>query len=208
MSKTVLIIGAGPGLGKHLLNHLSGFDHQIALSRTDSTFNHEVQHLACDVANLAEHVSEIKTKISLVVYLPSAFGESTELTDAEYEEFMDVGPKLFLSSFNCLKESNTLEDSALFISIGSTASETASSALQASNNPMYSVAKLTQKALTARLAQAHKKFRFANITLGSIGGEDSGIGYEHICQTVQHLYLLSDRTAFSDITLIPVSDIE
>ena len=208
MNKTVLIIGTGPGLGTNLLQSLTEFEQKIAVSRSDFHINDSIQHIKCDIADLDEHIAEIDSKISLVIYLPSEFGESKELKDSQYDAFIATAPKGLLSTFNSLKDAKKLETGALFISIGSTASEFATTSLLPQLNPVYSVAKLTQKALTAKLAHTHKEYRFATITLGAIGDEKTGIGYKHICQTVSHLYQISPRVAFSEIELIPTSDIE
>lgn len=205
MNDATLVVGYGPGIGAHLFRELGDCNTRIGVSRSHSDDGLCTQHIRCGVSDFREHVDSIKEKISLVVYVPSEFGESKKLTLEEYDSFMDTGPRGLLSIFHSLIDAGCLSENALFISLGSTASE--SSHRPSNNNPVYAVAKSAQKLLVAQLAGAHKLYRFATITLGGIQDGDKGVGYDNITRTIKFLNQMDTGVRYTEIELNSELDI-
>ena len=172
MSSTLLVVGGSKGLGRYLLEELGEFPERIGVSRGLPESKPNFQHIQSSAEDFHRHLSMLnETPISLFVYAASAWGESSKVESTEYKDFMQSGPQGLLSSFNALKDSSLLAENALIVSIGSTASEEALSISSRSSYPIYSIAKLTQKALVVQLARTNPEYRFATITVGSIGEE-------------------------------------
>lgn len=199
MKKSILVIGHGKGIGDHLFLNFNEFQHKIGVSRSKPEKKSSIQNICCDVTDFESHVDLIENRVSIVVYVPSEFGESGTLEREEYNKFMETGPQGLLNCFYALKDNELLTDDALIVSIGSTAS-------RASDNPAmvhkaYSIAKATQKAILAQLAGAHKDYRYANITLGGIEDGDKGVGYDNISQTIRHIYGMNRGVRYTEIEL-------
>ena len=205
MNDATLVVGYGPGIGAHLFRELGDCNTKIGVSRSHSDDELCTQHIRCGVSDFNEHVDSIREKISLVVYVPSKFGESKKLTLEEYDSFMDTGPRGLLSIFHSLIDAGCLSENALFISVGSTASE--SSHRPSNNNPVYAVAKSAQKLLVAQLAGAHKLYRFATIILGGIQDGDKGVGYDNITRTIKFLNQMDTGVRYTEIELNSELDI-
>lgn len=209
MGKSVLIIGFGKGIGGRLVGKLDGFSQYVGVSRSANCAVEGVLHIQSRAEDLPKHVDQIKSKVSLVIYAASEFGESAEMLTEEYDQFMNAGPRGALAAFNALKDEGLLEEGALFIGIGSISSENVPSREYA--HQVYSIAKFTQKTIMARLAAQHPKYRFATITLGSIGEDagnaDKGIGYEHVIRTIEYLYAVSSRSNYSEVELVSALDL-
>lgn len=207
--KNVIVIGVGKGLGKYLIKNLSDFDQKISVSRSEQTDIQSSLHLKTDVYNLSNSIDCLnKESISLVVYIPSEWWESWDVKLDEFEKFISTGPKGLLSCTETLINKNLLTKDALIVSIGSTASEEAMSVRNNSAHPIYSIAKITQKALVSQLARANKNLRFSTITLGSIGTDETGVGYKNIQKTIEYLFSLSPWVWYSEIELSAKSDIK
>ncbi|MBK1790256.1 hypothetical protein [Persicirhabdus sediminis] len=205
MNNTTLVVGYGPGIGAHLFRDLDECDSRIGVSRSHSDDRLCTQYICCGVGDFGKHVGSIGGKVSLVVYVPSEFGESKKLTMEEYDSFMDTGPRGMLSVFHSLIDAGCLSENALFVSVGSTASE--SSHKPSNNNPVYAVAKSTQKSLVAQLAGAHKSYRFATITLGAIQDGNKGVGYDNITRTIKFLKEMNTGVRYTEIELNSELDI-
>ena len=205
MNDAILVVGYGPGIGAHLFREFSDCDTRVGVSRSHSDDGLCTQHIRCEVVDFSEYLDSIVGKISLVVYVPSEFGESKKLTVEEYDSFMNTGPRGMLSVFQSLIDAGGLSDSALFVSIGSTASESAHR--PSNNNPVYAVAKAAQKSLIAQLAGAHKSYRFATITLGGIQDGNEGVGYDNIARTIKFLNQMDTGVRYTEIELNSALDI-
>ena len=205
MNDATLVIGYGSGIGAHLFRDLDDCDTKVAVSRSHVDDGLCTQHICCGVSDFSEHVRSITGKVSLVVYVPSDFGESRKLTLEEYDSFMDTGPRGLLSTFHSLHDVGCLSESALFVSVGSTASESVHR--PSSNNPVYAVAKSTQKSLIAQLAGTYKSYRFATITLGGIQDGDKGVGYDNITRTIKFLNQMDKGVRYTEIELNSELDI-
>jgi len=205
MNGATLVIGYGDGIGAHLFRELNECDTRIGVSRSHLNDELCTHHIRSDVSDFSKHMGAIVGKISLVVYVPSDFGESRKLTLKEYDSFMDTGPRGLLSVFHSLIDADCLSENALFISVGSTASE---SVYRPSNsNPVYAVAKSAQKSLIAQLAGAHRSYRFATITLGGIQDGDKGVGYDNITRTIKFLNQMDTGVRYTEIELNSALDI-
>jgi len=203
----ILIIGAGEGMGKALTEGLSNFDQIYTISRKEDFCVDGTIHIQSDASKSIEVNTIDNDSLDLVIYIPSLWGTDSEMSETEFDDYMAVGPKGFLKSFNTLRENSKLKDNALVVSIGSTASETA---LQISDNPsssIYSLAKLTQKSLVIQLMQKYKQYRFLNFTLGSIGDDDGGVGYSNIVNTINHIYTMKNGVRYSEVTLASEVDV-
>jgi len=205
MKNIALVLGYGGGIGKHLFDELAEFDQKIAVSRSSANGNFDYS-IQCDIKKFSDYVDQISGNVSLVVYVPSEFGESREVKLEEYDDFMETGPRGLLSCFHSLHENGKLAEDALFLSIGSTASSQPYFAT-AKGNPMYVIAKSAQKAIVAKLTGAYSQYRFATITLGGIQDGDEGVGYSNITKTIRHIYSMQNGVRYTDIELKSSIDI-
>lgn len=205
----LLIIWAWEGLWDSLLSYTETFfDTIYTVSRNKRDQDIGITHIVWDVTKDIDFNSIDINSLDVVVYIPSLWGTHSEMTSDEFEDYMNVWPKWLLKCFHSLKDGNYCNTDCLFVSIGSTASETA---LSLSSNPsshIYSLAKLSQKSTLISLSHLYKDYRYLNITLGSIGTEeDWGVGYENICNTITHIASLNTWVRYSDVALVSSLDI-
>lgn len=205
----LLIIWAWEGLGDSLLNYTETFfDNIYTVSRNKREQDSWITHIVWDVTKDIDFSFIDINSLDVVVYIPSLWWTSSEMKPDEFEDYINVWPKGLLKCFHSLKDWNYCNKDCLFVSIGSTASETA---LSLSNNPsshIYSLAKLSQKSAVISLSHLYKDYRYLNITLGSIGKEeDGGVWYENICSTITHTASLNSGVKYSEVTLISSLDI-
>jgi len=79
MKNIALVLGYGGGIGKHLFDELNEFDKKIAVSRSTVSGNFDCS-IQCGINSFTDYVDQISEKVSLIVYVPSEFGESREVT--------------------------------------------------------------------------------------------------------------------------------
>ncbi len=207
MSRTILIVGAGQGLGQSLFQELDIFDKTITVSRSGPAYG-DIR-ITCSANELKNNVEKIENQsIEAVVYIPSAWGESRSVKLTEFKHFMQNGPEGLLATFEAVKARKLLRPQALFVSIGSISSEMSTSVYSGLNNPVYAISKLSQKAVVAQLVRVHKNYRFATITLGSIGDNEQGVGYSNISRTIKYLWELERGVRYCDIEIAANSDIQ
>ena len=206
MKGNLLILGMGNGLGAHLLKLKADFDHVIGVCRTANTIEeNKLIQIECDIAHIDPPVIEkIPGPISLVVYIASEWGESSDMLVEEYDRFTQTGPRGFLNTFQLLKNAGKLEKGALILSIGSISSQLALGRYAKSAYPINSTSKLLQKTLVSKLATCNPDYRFALLTLGSF----EYLGYSAIVEAVSNLKSLSKVAQFSELELLPAGDIK
>lgn len=210
MKNNQVIVGFGDGMGGALAEAGKNYDATYAYSRTKKKGADKVIQIQCDIANGID-VSMIPLKsVQLFVYIISKWDSQSDLTDAEFKEYFEVGPSGFLASFNSLKDAGCLADDALIVGIGSTASEGATRFAYNSSAGMYSVSKLTQKALVIQLMRKYKQYRYMNLTLGSINDWDGvpGVGYKNVINTIKHFENAERGLRYSESILVSNLDVE
>lgn len=206
MKDNLLIVGMGNGLGYHLMELKDDFDHVIGISRSENAIKEsKLTQIKCDVNRIdASVIQKIPEHISLVVYIVSEWGESSDMLVDEYDRFTNSGPRGFLNTFQLLKESGKLKEGALVVSIGSISSQHAMSRYVKSSHPINSTSKLLQKTLISKLATCNVDYRFALLTLGSF----EYLGYSTIVEAIRSIKSLSRVSQFIELELLPAGDIE
>ena len=181
------------------------FDDIVSISRTEKNIEvGNLKQIVCDINEISPSViCQVPDSISLVVYVVSEWGETSNMLIEEYDRFTNTGPRGFLNTFNLLKNSGKLNKGALVLSIGSIASQLALGRYSKSDYPINSVSKLLQKTLISQLATCNSDFRFSLLTLGSF----EHLGYPAIIDSIRHLRSLSKVAQFSELELFAKDDI-
>ncbi len=210
MNKSILIIGRGKGIGNSIVKKYENTHNIFSISRSEVKGDKSnVVHIQTDVSNFLENYKEFKNmSLSLIVFVLGQWGETGALTIDEYENFLKTGPFNLLKIFNQLERDGCIEENATIINIGSISSEEALQYNSGTEYPAYSIMKLIQKAIITQLSRIHSNYKLSNITLGSIGEDDNGVGYENLINTIDYLYNLKSGVRLSDVTLISKSDIK
>jgi hypothetical protein len=183
-------------------------DNTYFYSRSDSADSGNIVNVACDIVNGLDISMIPKKSISMLVYVASEWSLNSELTVEELDSYFNQDPRGFLHTFHSLSESTCLSEDCLVVGVGSTASEAATCFAYNSSAGMYSVSKMAQKALVIQLARKHKRYRYLNLTLGSINNDEGaeGVGYQNIVDTIHHHYVMNAGFRYSDAILVSALD--
>ena len=208
--KNLLIIWAWEWIGKNLISLEKDFDRVYTISRWEWIGSANIVHIKWDVTWQVDLSNIEKDSVDLVVYIPSLRSSDSDISEKEFEDYMKVGPAGLLKIFHALKDCKYLKHRALFSSIGSTASESALNCISKWGSGIYDISKLAQKSLVIQLMHCNKSYRFLNLTLGSIWdgtGNDWGVWYENIVNTISHIYNTGENIRYSEVSLISQVDV-
>lgn len=202
--RSILIIWAWKWLGTSLLKEKHNFHNIYTVSRTISTEIPGVTHIVWDVTKDLDFSKIEKLSLDIVVYIPSLWGTSSEISCKEFDEYMDVWPRWLLNCFHTLKRWEYCNMDCLFVSIGSTASETALNLWKNPSSSIYSMSKLAQKSALIWLSHLYKQYRYLNITLGSIWveGDTDGVWYENIYSSIKYVSSMNTWVRYTEIQLV------
>lgn len=203
----ILIIWAWEWLWKKLSSEISTYDTIYTLSRKMWSSHEWPIHITGNVTKDLDLSVIDKKSLDVVVYIPSLWWTNSEMNTEEFDEYMRVWPRGLLNCFHSLKDGNYCNNDCLFVSIGSTASETALGLWENPSSSIYSLSKLTQKSTLLQLAHTYKEYRYLNITLGSIGTEEDGwVGYDNICNTIKYTAQLNRWVRYTEVALVSSLD--
>ncbi len=207
--KNLLIIWAWEWIWKRLTELKDYFDTIYTISRAKEPINNDVTHIVWDVRKEIDMWIIEQKSIDLVVYIPSLRASDSNISEQEFEDYMNVWPKGLLKIFHTLKDNNFLQSGALFTSIGSTASESALNCMNKWWSWIYDLSKLAQKSLMIQLMHCNKDYRFLNLTLWSIGNNnhDWWVGYDNIANTILHIYNTWTDIRYSEVKLLSQLDV-
>jgi len=208
--KNILIIWVWEWLWSNLIDSFlekKNYDNIYTISRKQ-IWRTDVTHILGDVNQDIDLNKIAKNTIDTIIYIPSLWWTNSKMTCEEFDDYMTVWPRWLLNCFHQLRNWGYLKNNSLFVSIGSTASETSLNLWHNPSSSIYSLSKLTQKSVLLQLSHLYKDYRYLNITLGSIWTEnDGGVGYKNIYSTIDYVYSMNDGVRYTEVQLVSSLDI-
>ncbi|PAS27427.1 SDR family NAD(P)-dependent oxidoreductase [Vibrio cholerae] len=197
----IAIFGASKGLGLAIAKLFAKKGYTVFdLSRTIYSISN-IKNVSCDVRSLDSIENSFKSIdviFDIIVYCPSLWGESGNLSATELERFLQTGPLGFNKVCETLLKTKKISDNAIIINISSTAV----SSVGKSNNPCYSISKRLQDDITTIYQSLVKQsqIRFTTINLGTLG-EEKHIPVSDITSYIEWLNSLSINSFPTNITI-------
>lgn len=186
------------------------FDKAYTISRKKSNILFHTEQIIGDVTWETDFSVIEKGSIDLIIYIPSLWSSESDILEKEFEEYMTVWPQWLLRCFHLLNNWWYLKKGALFVSIGSTASESALDLHWTNGSWIYQVSKLAQKSILIQLMKNYSRYKFLNLTLGSIWDWtwwDWGVWYDNIVKTISYTYNAGNSIRYSEVSLVSEMDV-
>ena len=197
----IAILGASKGLGLAIAKLFAKKGYTVFdLSRTIYSRSN-INTLSCDVRSLdsiENSFNSIDVIFDIIVYCPSLWGESGNLSSTELENFLQTGPLGFNKVCETLLKTRKISENAIIINISSTAVRS----VEKSKNPCYSISKRIQDDIASFYQSLVKqtKIRFTTINLGTLG-EEKHIPFSDVISYIEWLNSLSINSFPTNITI-------